>query len=159
MTEYNVWGQPIGGKKNRKGNNIFGGFGLSSSEKYSEEIKRTNFKADFNHLMEIQKGKCAYSKCNKINGKRQVVHSIRDLDHKIPIKLWELMKKKGNVNMRSNLQLLCPGCHRHKNAEDRKKIAIKKRHGKDNDKAGLLGGDSLFRYNPPKRSKNNLFGL
>ena len=132
---------------------------LGSSE--SKEIKRTNFKADFNYLMEKQDGKCAYPKCKKLHGMILKVDSIRDLDHKIPVKLWELMKKQGNVNMRSNLQLLCPGCHRHKTAEDKKKIALYKQSQgikTSSEEGGLLGGGNLF--GPPrKRSKNNLVGL
>ena len=85
----------------------------SKVKKEPEKHKRTNFKADFNHFMEIQKEKCAYPKCEKLHSVRQKVHSIKDLDHKIPVKLWELKKKHGNVNMRSNLQLICPSYHQH----------------------------------------------
>ena len=156
MDDFNIWkSSKKGGKKQP---NIFGGsldFGFGSAEEDSEEIKRTNFKADFNHLMEIQKEKCVYPKCKKLHGKRQKVHSLRDLDHKIPVKLWELKKKKGNVNMRSNLQLLCPGCHRHKTAEDRKKIALYKEPPQnDNGNGGLFGGGNVF-GKPPK----NPFGF
>ena len=90
------------------------------------EIKRRTFKADFYYLMEKQKGLCAYKKCAELHGRRQPVTTTRDIDHKIPKKLWELKGKKGNFNARSNLQLLCPDCHRRKTAEDRKKIATYK---------------------------------
>jgi 5-methylcytosine-specific restriction endonuclease McrA len=95
-----------------------------------KEIKRHIFTADFNHLMDTQKGKCANKNCAKYHGVRQQVTTIKDIDHKFPIKLWELQEKKGDPNARSNLQLLCTGCHRRKTAEDRKKIAkYKEEHG------------------------------
>lgn len=93
-------------------------------------LKRKVFTADFNYLMEKQKGLCANKNCAKLHGKRQPVTTTRDIDHKYPIKLWELKGKEGNPNIRSNLQLLCPDCHRRKTAEDRKKIAkYKEKHG------------------------------
>lgn len=88
-----------------------------------KEIKRHVFTADFNYMMDKQKGKCANKNCAKYHGVRQRVTTTKDIDHKFPIKLWELMGKKGDPNARSNLQLLCTGCHRRKTAEDRKKIA------------------------------------
>jgi len=108
--------------------NVMGDFRPFGAHLYEETkqdtgLKRTRFKADINYLMERQKGKCASKNCVKYNGKKQSVHSISNLDHIIPIKLWELMKKKGDVNMRSNIQLLCPNCHARKTAEDRKRIA------------------------------------
>ena len=152
MGDFNIWGSSK--KSEKKQPNIFGGsldFGIGSAGENSDEIKMTNFKADFNYLMEIQKGKCVYPKCEKLHGKRQNVHSLRDLDHKFSVKLWELTKKKGNVNMRSNLQLLCPGCHRHKTAEDRKKISLYKEKPTENNngKGDLFGGGNLFEK-PPK---------
>lgn len=87
--------------------------------------------ADFYYLMDKQKGLCADKKCANRHGKRQKVSTTRDIDHKYPIRLWELSGKKGNVDARSNLQLLCLECHRRKNAEDKKKIAnYKEKHPK-----------------------------
>jgi len=95
-----------------------------------KELKRKVYVAYFNYLMDKQRGLCANKNCAKYHGVRQKVTTIKDIDHKFPIKLWELMGKKGNPNARSNLQLLCTGCHRRKTAEDRKKIAkYKKEHG------------------------------
>lgn len=95
-----------------------------------EGLKRKVYAADFNKLMDKQKGKCANKNCAKFHGVKQSVTTIKDIDHKIAIKLWELKKKEGDPNRLSNLQLLCTGCHRRKTAEDRKKIAeYKKKHG------------------------------
>lgn len=124
-------------------------------------LKRKVFTADFNYLMEKQKGLCANKNCAKLHGKRQPVTTTRDIDHKYPIKLWELKGKEGNPNVRSNLQLLCPDCHRRKTAEDRKKIAkYKEKHGiKTKKKATMTKttrrrkSESIYDfpvYKPPK---------
>jgi len=111
----------IGSTKKSKQMNL--GLNLNSSNNEPEPLKRKTYSADFYNLMEKQNHLCADPLCAKRHGKKQTVNSMRDMDHIIALKLWELMKKKGNVNEFSNLQLLCPGCHRVKNANDRKKIA------------------------------------
>jgi len=131
------------GKKSKNDNQFqinFPTFEQSNNDT-SEPVRQT-FKADFTYLMTIQKGKCASKDCLKYNGKKQDVHSIRNLDHIISVKLWSLMKKKGNVNMRSNIQLLCPNCHARKTAEDTKKIALYKQ-----------------KHNIAKKQSDNLYGL
>jgi len=99
-----------------------------------KELKRKIFTDDFYKLMDRQKNMCASKDCKKHNGVRQPVTTIRDIDHIYPIKLWELKGKKGNANDLSNLQLLCPNCHRLKTAEDRKKIALYREKIKTNKK-------------------------
>ena len=102
----------------------------TKKKKLIQQFKRKVYTIDFYYLMQKQKGLCANRDCAKLNRVRQPVSSFRDIDHKIPIRLWELMRKSGNPNARSNLQLLCPSCHRYKTAKDRKKIALyRKKHG------------------------------
>ena len=161
MEDFNIFGTKKP-KKSKKEQGLFTGgfdFGLDSLKEEVNEVNRTKFKADFNYLMLKQKNKCTYPKCKRLHKIKQDVHSIKDLDHKIPIKLWQLMKKQGDPNMRSNLQLLCPGCHQHKTAEDKKNIALyKKKIEEPKDPPGVFGGGNIFGP-PPKRSKNNLFGF
>jgi len=107
-------------------NNYFG----FESELDSESLKRKTYTSDFYNLMDKQNNKCADTLCAKRHGKKQSVSTTRDLDHIFPIRLWELTKKKGNPNDISNLQLLCPDCHRIKTAHDKKQIAeFKKKKG------------------------------
>ncbi len=88
--------------------------------------KRKVLAEDFYKLYYKQKGLCANKDCKKHHKDRQKVSTTKDIDHIYPITLWELTGKKGNVNDISNLQLLCTHCHKLKNAEDRKKIALYK---------------------------------
>ncbi len=99
---------------------------ISGFSQEKKGLKRKTFTDDFYKLMDEQNKLCADPLCSKRHGKRQSVSTTRDLDHKFPIKLWDLMNKKGDHNDISNLQLLCPDCHRIKTASDRKKIAIYK---------------------------------
>lgn len=123
-----------------------------SSRREREPLKRKTYSADFYDLMEKQNHLCADSKCSKRHGRRQSVNSTRDMDHKFPIKLWELMKKKGNVNDISNLQLLCPGCHRIKTAADKKAIAEYKQKKVKRGQSNPYGVKPINfgNYKPPK---------
>ena len=67
-----------------------------------------------NKLWKKQKGKCARCK------KKLDPHNYH-IDHKKPVAL-------GGKTTLSNLQLLCPRCHMEKTAEDRRKIAERKKH-------------------------------
>lgn len=123
MTKKDIWDQDL--------NDFLG----SGKKKTKKKTKRRVFKDDFNKLMDKQKGLCANKNCAKHHGTRQKVTTTRDIDHIIPIKLWELKGLKGNPNRLSNLQLLCPDCHRRKTANDRKKIALyKEKHGSKSNK-------------------------
>lgn len=83
-----------------------------------------------------QKNKCAAKDCAKLhNGKKLMVNNRSDFDHIVPLAL-------GGKHKLSNIQALCPGCHRFKNREDRHKISqFKKKKNKSN--AELFGG-SIF---------------
>jgi 5-methylcytosine-specific restriction endonuclease McrA len=102
----------------------------ATKKKIKAKLVRKTYTHDFNDLHLKQKGWCANPGCAKINRIKQKVTTLKDLDHKFPIKLWEIMDKKGDPNNLKNLQLLCPSCHRFKTALDRKKISLYKReHG------------------------------
>ena len=117
------------------------------------ELKRKTYTADFYDLMDKQNKLCADPQCSKRHGRRLSVSTIRDLDHIFPIKLWELMKKKGNPNDISNLQLLCPNCHRIKTASDKKKIAeYKRKKGKRTQPLDMFG-------NPIPKQQKVKFGF
>lgn len=97
-----------------------------------QKVERHTYQIDRKELLLKQNELCAYKRCPKLHvgRRRQKVTVDSHLDHIIPVKLWELKGLKGNVNTPSNLQLLCPTCHHHKTAEDRKKIAkYKESHG------------------------------
>jgi 5-methylcytosine-specific restriction endonuclease McrA len=126
----------------------------------SKPLKRKVSAADFNYLMDKQKGFCANKKCRSLHGKRQRVTTTKDIDHKYPVKLWELKSKEGNVNTRSNLQLLCPDCHRRKTAEDRKKISRFKAELKEKRKKTTgrrrkraKNRKSVYDFSPPFKIK------
>lgn len=119
-----VFGKP---KKIDFGFNLYGSGSrkrkVKIKKKRKEPLKRKTYTADFYDLMDKQNKLCADPLCSKRHGKRLSVSTTRDLDHKFPIKLWELIGKKGDPNNISNLQLLCPDCHRIKTAFDKKRIA------------------------------------
>jgi len=97
-----------------------------------KKVERHTYRIDRKELLLKQKGMCAFKRCPQLHAgrRRQSVTVNSHLDHKIPVRLWELKDLKGNVNTPSNLQLLCPTCHEHKSAEDKKKIAkYKELHG------------------------------
>lgn len=117
------------------------GASRSRSSSAKVELKRRTFKTDRDKLLIIQRGWCANKDCAKLNnGARQRVYTEKDIDHKIPLKIWELMSKSPKkFNDISNLQILCPRCHRNKTAEDRKNIALYKDKKKSRQETGLLG--------------------
>jgi len=129
-------------------------------EKKIKPLKRYVGSADFTYLWEKQKGLCANKKCRSLHGKRQKVTTTKDIDHIYPVKLWELKEKEGNVNTRSNLQLLCPDCHRRKTQEDRKKISkfkaeLKEKHRKTTARRRTRNRkpQSMFDFQQPKKVK------
>jgi 5-methylcytosine-specific restriction endonuclease McrA len=128
--------------------------------KKNKPLKRYIGSADFTYLWEKQKGLCANKKCKSLHGKRQKVTTTKDIDHIYPVKLWELKEKEGNVNTRSNLQLLCPDCHRRKTQEDRKKISkfkaeLKEKHRKTTARrrARNQKTQSMFDFQQPNKLK------
>lgn len=168
MTEYNVWGQPIGGKKRKKESNPFGGgldFGIKPQKNQKnpfdvgiglgQKPEKTKYERvpvtseQKKAVLFRQKDKCAWPNCR--------VHFHRDgvpphFDH---IKRVD----KGGKSLTSNLQALCPNHHQLKTHKENLKEVEKTRQKakKKEDNGGLFGG-SLFGP-PPKRSKNNPFGL
>tara|TARA_Y100000031_G_C8040233_1_gene301343 strand:+ start:18 stop:605 length:588 start_codon:yes stop_codon:yes gene_type:complete len=142
MVERDIFGNPI----KKRNTNLFGisSFGLDSSPKRKKTKKKTVtrkkiivkkhkrkvYAGDFKELHFKQNGLCANPHCAKLNKVKQDVTAIKDLDHIISIRLWELMDKSGDPNNIKNLQLLCKNCHDYKTSQDRKKIAqYKQRHG------------------------------
>ncbi|MBI2664225.1 HNH endonuclease [Candidatus Woesearchaeota archaeon] len=165
MDDFNIWGTPSKKKKKKQDNIFGGGFDLSlgpkrgrtknpldfgvglgpSRQKETERDTRRAFsQTQRNEIWDRQKGKCAGSHC----GHKPLLRSATHYDHIIP---WE----KGGKTVVSNGQALCPTCHSVKSNKDRLKNVDKKRNNKNND--NFFGGN-LFGP-PPKRSKNNPFGL
>ena len=120
-------------------------------------LKRKTYTADFYKLMDTQNKLCADPLCSKRHGRKLSVSTTRDLDHIFPIKLWSLMEKKGNPNNISNLQLLCPDCHRIKTASDKKRIAQykQKQIQKKEIKKRKIKGDK----GKKKRITRNIYGI
>ncbi len=163
MTEYNILGQSIGGKKKGKNKeqNIFGSgldFGLTLPKKQKnplnvgfgfgplpkkeiERDSRRNF--TITQQKELKKsGKCKHC------GTKLSDDNI-DYDH---IKPWE----DGGKTILANGQALCLKCHRKKTRKEKLKKIDKKRKPKNGNK-NILGGNVFGP--PPKRSKNNPFGF
>jgi len=167
MDDFNVWGTTK--KKKKKQDNIFGGsldLGLGpkrgrtrnpldigigfGSAKEKPEYERVPVTAEQKKAVLFrQKDKCAWPNCR--------VHFHRDgvpphFDH---IKRVD----KGGRSSISNIQALCPNHHQLKtHKENLKEVEKTRKKAKKKDNGGLFGGGTLFGP-PPKRSKNNPFGL
>ena len=170
MFGYGIGDQPIGGKKRKKENDPFGGT-LDSGIRPFKKKQKNQFDAVIGlgqntdkpkyermpvtsvqkkEVLFKQKDKCAWPNCK--------IHFHRDgvpphFDH---IKRVD----KGGKSLTSNLQALCPNHHQLKtHKENLKEVEKNKQKAKKKEgKGGLFGVGSLFGP-PPKRSKNNPFGL
>ncbi len=166
MIEYNVWGQPLGGKKRKKQITSVGGltFGLAHPKRQKQLLnvgfgfdnKNTNITKREpvpmiwrDKILMKQKNKCAGNNCAKLhNGKKLMVNNRSDFDHITPLAL-------DGKHTLSNLQALCPGCHRLKTREDKYKISQRK---KKKNKADNEPFSSLFPP-PPKHPKEYSLGV
>lgn len=85
-----------------------------------------------------QNNKCAGKDCAKLhNGKKLMVNNRSDFDHIKP-------KALDGDHELSNLQALCPGCHRLKTREDRYNISQRNKKAKTTKKDDSPFGGSLF---------------
>ena len=162
MTEYNIWEQPIGGKKRKKETNPFGGgldfgikqpkkqknpfnvgigFGSSQKNETERDTRRAFSQTQKKEILYQQDNKCA--RCHKRLDPREI-----EFDHKKP---WASEGKTVTVNGRA----LCGSCHKIVTHETKLKEVDKKRKPKQDNNPF---GENLFGP-PPKRSKNNPFGL
>ena len=126
-------------------------FGLGPKKDDNSSSKREYIPTIWRDKILIkQKSKCAGKDCAKLhNGKKLMVNIRSDFDHIIPLAL-------GGKHKLSNIQALCPGCHRLKTREDRYKISQAKKKKKNKKDSGLLGGD-LFGPAPKRRKSESLF--
>lgn len=145
-----MFNEPFAPKKGKKNSNPFGGslyFGLepkkekkSSKREYIPMIWRDK-------ILMRQSNKCAGKDCAKLhNGKKLMVNNRSDFDHIKPLAL-------DGKNVLSNLQALCPGCHRLKTREDRYNISQKKKKSKAKKGNDSPSGKNIFGA-PPKRKKS-----
>jgi len=123
---------------------------VSSSPKEKTKYKRVPVTStQKKEVLFRQKDKCAWPNCR--------VHFHRDgvsphFDH---IKRVD----KGGKSLTSNLQALCPNHHQSKtDKETLKEVEKTRKKVKKQEDGGLFGGEALF-GSPPKRSKNNPWGL
>lgn len=160
MDDFNIWGQPSKGKKKKQEPNLFGGgfdlgikpqkkqknpfigLGSTRNKDADRDSRRTFNQTQKNEIWAQQNGKCA----NCHNG---LDPRTTEYDH---VKPWADKGKTIIVNGAA----LCANCHKLKSHKDRIKKVDKKRPKKED--GGLFGGGNLF-GTPPKRSKNNPFGL
>tara|TARA_Y100000034_G_C6584390_1_gene253609 strand:+ start:150 stop:554 length:405 start_codon:yes stop_codon:yes gene_type:complete len=91
-------------------------------EKSSKKIRREAIPMIWrDKILVKQKNLCVGKDCENLhNGKKLLVNNRSDFDHKKPLAL-------GGKHLLSNLQALCPGCHRLKTREDRYKISQQKK--------------------------------
>lgn len=138
---------PKGGRK--KSSNPFGGsidFGLGPKRE-NASFKRENVPMIWrDKILMRQNNKCAGKDCAKLhNGKKLMVNNRSDFDHIKPLAL-------GGKHTLTNLQALCPGCHRLKTREDRYNISQKKKKKKKANN-NLLDGN-LFDSSQKRRKSN-----
>lgn len=166
MDDFNIWGQPSKGKKKKQEPNLFGGsfdlgvktpkkqknpfeigtgFGQDSEKPKYERVPVGN--SQKTEILHKQKGKCAG--CG-LNFHEEGVRA--HFDH---IKRVET----GGASKLDNLQAICPTCHDKKtHKENVQKIEKTRKKPKKKEENNIFGGGNLFGA-PPKRSKNNPFGL
>ena len=94
-------------------------------------------------ILNRQNNKCASGDCAKLhNGKKMQVNSLSDFDHIKPLAL-------NGKHTLSNLQALCPTCHRNKTQEDRYNISKSKKKKETSKPKDLMKG-ILGNYKLPK---------
>lgn len=107
---------------------------MAKKTKKSNGLRDEFFQADINKKYELQKGKCVYQHCKRINGKQPPPLYLNfEKDHKLAPQLYKALKVEGDPNGIANLQLLHPDCHAEKTVTDRKILALynKNRGNKD----------------------------
>lgn len=175
MADFNIWAQSTKGKKRKQEQNLFGGdFGIdSNSSKQSNPRKKAP-----NHLKPAVRNR--WWGTNTLKGEcfcceRELHYDLAEMGH------IQAHSKGGSMSP-ENLRLICSICNkgmRNKNMKIYMKETYPERYNKlfpkeiensDNKpekkkskpkkkrKNGLFGGGNLFGV-PPKRSKNNHFGL
>lgn len=144
---------PFAPKRGRKkSTNPLGGsvdFGLGPKKDKKNSSKREHVPMIWrDKILMRQKNKCAGKDCAKLhNGKKLMVNNRSDFDHIKPLAL-------GGKHTLSNLQALCPGCHRLKTREDKYNISQAKKRKKKKTNDSLFGENIFGTQSKRKKSKN-----
>ena len=88
--------------------------------------------------------------CPSFKGKTKNGEAGNELDHILPLSLWEKMVIKGDPNVSSNLQSIPANCHREKTQIDRKIMTLYDRNINNHEVMRKVRG-CKHRYKDPAK--------
>jgi len=107
-------------------------------------------KADITAAMHRSKKVPLSVYCPNFKGKTKNVEAGNEIDHIVPINLWEKMGLKGDPHASSNLQSIPSECHREKTQRDRKIMTHYDRNTDNKEIMRKIRGCKR-RYNDPAK--------